>query len=88
MFEHTHFDVDIVRRVDPERLRRPGARQARDDSWFGGNGEYCHLRGSAWSDVAEVLDQESELILQVETSLAPEDELDLVADELAEDPDP
>jgi hypothetical protein len=86
MFRHTHFDVDIVRRVDPERLRWPEARQARDDSGFGGNREYCDLRGLTWSDVAEVLDQESELILRIETSLDPEDELELIADELAEDP--
>ena len=86
MFEHIHFDVDIERKISPERLRWPSARQARDGSGFGGNRDYYDLRGLPWSDVNDVLREEHELIARIEQADDPDEEGKLIEDEFTEDP--
>lgn len=86
MFEHIHFGVDIERKISPERLRWPSAAQARDGSGFGGNRDYYDLRGQPWSDVADVLREEHELIARIEQAEDPDEESELIEEEFTEDP--
>lgn len=86
MFEHIHFDVDIERKISPERLRWPSAAQARDGSGFGGNRDYYDLREQPWSDVSDVIREENEMIARIEQADDPAEESELIEEEFTEDP--
>ena len=72
--------------MDAGRLRWPESGHGADGSGFGCNRDYCDLRGMTMSDAADVMDEEGELVSRIEAAEDVDEELDLIEEELAEDP--
>lgn len=87
MFEHIHFDISIERNVRAEWLRWPAAEQAADDSGLGGNRDYYDLRGMSWSEVTDVHMAERKLMERIEHAEDPDEEHELIEEELLQDPE-
>jgi len=66
MFEHQKFEIEIVRQVDPRKLRWPAKDETGPDSGLGCNREYEDFTGRSWSDAQTVLDTERGLISKIE----------------------
>src|SRR5882724_943450 len=82
MFTYPTFDVEIVRKIDPQRLGWPGPGEANDDSGLGCNRMYMDLRGLSCTEAERVFALEQNLIARIESAVAPENEDQTLEDEL------
>lgn len=87
MFTYPVFDVEIERNVDAARLGWPEPGEAATDSGLGGNRSYIDLRRLPWSEAKRVHGCEEELITRLVSSDDPEEEYELIEEELYEDPE-
>jgi hypothetical protein len=83
MFAHRQFDVNITRSLDGA-LRWPAPGEAADESGLGMNRQYGDLRGVSWKDAKGVFEHETTLIERLEASEDPEEECELIIEELCE----
>ena len=65
-FRHKTFDVQVVRRVDPDLTSWPKPSEVAEGRNPGGNKEYGDLRGLSWDEAREVRELENEYIVRVE----------------------
>lgn len=78
------FNIDVRQEVDLAKLRWPYRSEIQgDDVAPAGNQHYQDLRGFGWSDVAEGLRLETQLIERLEVADRPAREEALIVDELA-----
>jgi hypothetical protein len=82
MFTYPTFDVEIVRKIDPQRLGWPGRGEADHESGLGCNRMYMDLRGLSWTEAERVFALEQNLIARIESAVAPEQEYQTLEDEL------
>ena len=85
MFEHICFDVENERSVDAGRLGWPSAVPA--EGSFGGNRDFYDLSGVGWDAALGLIEEEAGLIARIELAANPDEECDVIADEMYEDPD-
>jgi hypothetical protein len=83
MFAHRHFDVEIERTIDLDKLKWPDRGEACHDADLGGNRYYIDLRRLSWANARRVFNAEGELI----TWLASLDDLDDVEATIEDDLD-
>jgi hypothetical protein len=84
MFAYPRFNVQVSRKVNESRLRWPSDEHAAGDG-LGGNRNYADLRRFPWDEALEVFKLEGELMARVEASADPEQEYELIEDELYEE---
>jgi hypothetical protein len=84
MFEHRHFDVDLVRRIDRTKLGWPEPGEAGDDSGLGCNRLYADLRRLSWTEAKRVFELEGELIARMEIAEEIDTEWEAIEEELFE----
>ena len=86
-FTHRHFDVQIERHIDPERLSWPEPGAAMDDTGLGGNRCYEDLRRLPWCEARRVYAFEDKCIERILNSTHAEKEYESIIAELADDLD-
>jgi hypothetical protein len=87
IFTHTIFEVEIERNVITEHLGWPEPGAASTDSGLGLNRCYADLRRLPWSEAKRVYAREEELVARIAASDDPEEEYEIIEDELYEDPE-
>jgi hypothetical protein len=88
VFTYPIFDVEIERNVDADRLGWPEPDEAAaTNSALGGNRSYVDLRWLPRSEAKRVYRCEEELIARLEASDDPEEEYEIIEEELYEDPE-
>jgi hypothetical protein len=83
-FQHKRFDVDVAIALDLSRLSWPRRGEAADESHLGLNRMYFDIRGALWREAETMLQTELDVIQRVTTSSAPDQEMDVVDEEMDE----
>lgn len=87
MFSYPVFEVEIERNVTAALLGWPEPREAETDSGLGGNRSYIDLRQLSWSEAKRVYAYEEKLIARIESADDPDEEYEIIDEELYEDPE-